>query len=105
MDSVKDERGAALPFFQARERKDARSSTGDYLAVVLPEPAQPGRNRTLEFHYAGKRVVTKVGAGNYFCQSSRWYPENENAWYDRHAFDITFHTPKKYVLVATGIKT
>ncbi|HMD31515.1 MAG TPA: M1 family aminopeptidase [Candidatus Acidoferrales bacterium] len=104
MDSVKDERGAALVFFQARERKDSRSSTGDYLAVVLPEPAEKGRTKTLEFHYSGKRVVNKVGAGNYFCESFGWYPARESAWHERHLFEMTFHIPKQFALTATGVK-
>jgi hypothetical protein len=105
VDSVKEEKGTSLAFFQARERKDRLSSTGDYLAVVLPEAGKAGRKFTLEFHYGGKRVVTKVGGGNYFCQSFGWYPAHGEAWYERHNFEITFHTPKKYTLVATGVKT
>jgi len=104
VDSVKDEKGASLPFFQARERKDARSSTGDYLVVVLPAPASKGQSTALDLHYGGKRVVTKVGSGNYFCESFGWYPGRESAWYERHTFDLTFHVPKQFILTATGVK-
>jgi hypothetical protein len=104
MDSVKDENGVALAFVQAPERKDRPSSRGEYLAVILPEPSQPGRKKTIEFHYSGKRVVTKVGAGNYFCESFGWYPAHASAWHERHEFELTFHIPKQFVLTATGVK-
>ena len=113
VNSVKDEQGAALTFVQARERKDARSSTGEYLAVILPSPTETGHTRTLEFHYAGKRVVTKVGAGNYFCESLGWYPARDGGgrsraldtlWHERHMFEMTFHIPKQFSLTATGVK-
>jgi aminopeptidase N len=56
-------------------------------------------------------VVRKHGGGNYFCQSFGWYPTvflpgpgvADAAF--RANFDITFHSPKKYKLVATGQKT
>jgi hypothetical protein len=108
--SVKDAQNRSLEFFQPRERKDRNQSYGDYVAVVLKEPAQAGRAEVLEFQYGGKRVVRRVGDGNYFCQSFGWYPSafasepgvDEFAF--RSDFDLTFHNPKKYSLVATGNK-
>jgi Peptidase family M1 domain len=105
VDSVKDDAGTALPFFQAREKKDRNNSYGEYVAVVLPQATEPGRNQTLEFHYAGKHVVRKVGNGNYFCQSDLWYPESAHNFDTRSNFELTFHSPKQYTLVATGTKT
>jgi hypothetical protein len=108
--SVKDEEGRTLDFFQARERKDRRQSYGNYVAVALQEPSQSGRNQVLEFQYGGKRVVVKVGGGNYFCESFGWYPSafaNEpgvDEFAFRSDFDLNFHNPKKYSLVATGDK-
>ncbi len=109
--SVKDAQGRALEFFQPRERKDRSQSYGDYVAVVLKEPTQAGRNEVVEFQYGGKHVVRKVGDGNYFCQSFGWYPSpfaNEpgvDQFAFRSDFDLTFRNPKKYSLVATGDKT
>jgi Peptidase family M1 domain len=105
VDSVKDESGAALAYFQARERKDRNDSYGDYVAVVLPQPSEANKAITLQFHYGGKRVVLKVGNGNYFCQSNLWYPESPNTFATRANFEMTFHSPKNYILVATGSKT
>ena len=109
--SVKDAQGNALEFFQPRERKSRNQSYGDYVAVVLKNPDEANRSETLTFQYGGKHVVTKVGGGNYFCQSFGWYPSffadelgvNEFAF--RSNFDLTFRAPKKYGLVATGNKT
>src|SRR5216683_2224453 len=97
--SVKDAQGRNLEFFQARERKERSQSYGAYVAVVLKEPTQAGRNEVLEFQYGGKHVVRKVGDGNYFCQSFGWYPSpfaNEpgvDQFAFRSDFDLTFRNP------------
>jgi len=105
IDSIKDAQGTALGFYQARETKDRYQSYGDYVAVVLPQPLAPGTAQTLEFRYAGKRAIRKAGSGNYFCESSGWYPERPNSFATRADFDITFRSPKNSLLVATGDKT
>ncbi|HEX2710990.1 MAG TPA: M1 family aminopeptidase, partial [Candidatus Acidoferrales bacterium] len=91
-------------FFQPREPKDRRQTYGSYVAVALPEPTQPGQALTLEFRYAGKRVIRKVGNGNYFCESFGWYPAIANSFAARSDFEINFSSPKRYTLVATGSK-
>ena len=105
VDSIKDSQGSALTFYQSRENKDRNQSYGDYVAVILAQPLQPGEAQFLEFHYAGKRAIRKAGNGNYFCESSGWYPERPNSFSARADFDLTFHAPKNTVLVATGEKT
>ena len=105
IDSVKDSQGAALTFYQARETKDRYQSYGDYVAVVLGQPLAPGTPQTLEFHYAGKRAIRKAGTGNYFCESSGWYPERPNSFATRADFEMIFRSPKNSLLVATGVKT
>jgi len=104
VDSVKDEKGAPLTFFQARERKLRGRSYGDYVAVFLLGPTQAGQMQTLEFHYAGKQVVLQKGNGNYFCESFGWYPTIRDAFASRADFQMTFRIPKKFTLVATGDK-
>ena len=107
--SVKDSSGAALAFFQARERGTRNNSYGDYVDVVLPQPTAPARPDVIEFTYAGKNVVRKAGSGNYFCQSELWYPlpdyPSGTNWNARSSFQMTFHAPKQFELVATGTKT
>src|SRR5262249_53236787 len=108
---VKDADGHSLDFIQSRESKDRLISYGNYIVVVLPKPTQAGQNLTLVFDSAGKRIVRKVGDGNYFCESFGWYPAiytgplgvDEFAF--RADFDLTFRNPKHYQLVATGNKT
>lgn len=107
--SVKDRSGTALPFFQARERGNRNNSYGSYLDVFLPQPTVAGHADVIEFAYAGKNVVRKVGSGNYFCQSELWYPTPDypsgTNFVARSNFEMTFHAPKQFQLVATGNKT
>jgi len=105
LDSIKDSKGSALSFYQSRENKDRFQSYGNYVAVILAQPLQLGEPQSLEFHYAGKRAIRKAGNGNYFCESSGWYPERPNSFSARADFELTFHSPKNSVLVATGEKT
>jgi hypothetical protein len=105
IDSVKDAKGTALTFYQSRENKDRYQSYGDYLSVVLAQPLKLDEPQTLEFHYVGKRAIRKAGNGNYFCESSGWYPERPNSFATRADFDLTFRSPKNTLLVATGEKT
>lgn len=108
--SIKDSGGRPLEFFQSRETKDRYQSYGDFVAVALAQPTVAGQPETFEFQYGGKRVVRKVGDGNYFCESFGWYPTlfryatrgDEAAF--RSDFELTFSTPKRYDLVATGHK-
>lgn len=102
--SVKDDHGTALTFFQPKDPKDRFPSYGDYVAVVLPQATTEGQESTLTFDYAGKRMVRKVGTGNYFCPSYGWYPGATDEFATRADFEMTFHSPKKYLLVATGDK-
>ncbi len=108
--SIKDSQGRSLAFFQPQEKKDRYQSYGNYVAVVLKEATQAAQKETLEFQYGGKRAVRRVGDGNYFCESFGWYPAifagelgvDEFAF--RSDFELTFRSPKKYSLVATGRK-
>ncbi len=109
IDSVKDESGNPLRFFQARERGNRNESYGDYVVISLPQATQVGKAETVEFHYAGKHVVRQVGSGSYFCQSALWYPlpdyQSGTDFAARSNFEMTFHAPKQFTLVATGAKT
>jgi hypothetical protein len=102
--------GHSLQFFQARENKDRFQSYGDYVAVVLPQPTQADTERQIDFQYAGKRVVRKVGSGNYLAESFGWYPAmmdsrtGTGVFAFRSNFQLKFRIPKKYSLVATGNK-
>jgi len=103
VDRVTDGAGHALLFFQPPDPGGNTTKIEEYLDVALAEPSSFDPV-TLEFHYAGKRVVSKVGAGDYFCESFGWYPTIANAFATRSDFDLTFHSPKNLELVATGDK-
>jgi len=105
LESVKDSSNNALAFYQSRETKDRSQSYGDYVAVILAHPLAVGTPLSLDFRYGGKRAIRKAGSGNYFCESSGWYPERPNSFSARADFDLTFHSPKNSPLVATGEKT
>jgi hypothetical protein len=105
VESIKDGHGNALSYYQAKETKDRFQSYGDYVAVILPQPLAPGTPETIEFVYGGKRAIRKAGNGNYFCESSGWYPARPNSFSARADFNLTFHSPKNSLLVATGEKT
>lgn len=102
--SVKDANGAVLAFFQPPEPKDRYPTFGDYLAVVLPQPTTQGQEATLTFEYGGKHMIVNVGTGNFFCPSYGWYPGTADEFATRADFNMTFRTPKKFMLVATGDK-
>jgi hypothetical protein len=103
VDSVKDGAGHSLEFFQPRDPGINGIIFDQFLEVALPAAASFDP-MTLEFHYAGKRVVHNMGGGNYFCESFGWYPAVENEFALRSDFDMTFQSPKEDEFVATGNK-
>lgn len=108
VDSIRDEQGHAIEFFQAQEKNDRPQSYGDYVALVLLAPTIANVAQKLQFHYSGKRAIRKVGDGNFYCDSSGWYPSIIEQDVPRQAFrsnyEMTFRIPKPYLLVATGHK-
>jgi hypothetical protein len=104
VEAVRDSAGNALPFFQPRDPVRREQSYGDYIAVLLPAATAPGQKETLEFRYAGRRVVHKMFSGIFHCQSYGWYPTRPTAFAARADFEMTFRSPKKYAFVATGSK-
>lgn len=96
------EGGQPLEFFQPRDPKDRVQSYGDWVVVALRQAGRQGQRQTVEFQYRGKRVIRRVGQGQFFCQSFGWYPAITNSFSARSDFEINFRSPKKYRLVATG---
>jgi hypothetical protein len=74
-------------------------SGNDVVAVILPEPARKGLEINLRFVYAGD-VLAEAGKGLlYVGARGTWYPNRGLAMAD---FDLTFHYPAGWTLVATG---
>jgi hypothetical protein len=74
-------------------------SGNDIVAVILPEPARKGQKLSLHFTYAGE-VLSEAGPGLlYVGARGTWYPNRGLAMAD---FDLTFHYPEDWTLIATG---
>jgi hypothetical protein len=74
-------------------------SGDDLLAVILPRPARKGQKITLRFVYGGE-VLAEAGKGLlYVGARGTWYPNRGMAMAD---FDLTFHYPPEWTLLATG---
>jgi len=96
--AVTDESGSGLVFIQ--EKKDEDVDFG----VILPEAREVGKPFKIKVEYDGVDALREAGTGNFILiPRSTWYPNNPNtAFGDRSTFDITFHYPKKYVMVGVG---
>jgi hypothetical protein len=77
-------------------------SGDDLVAVILPAPAVKGQQISLSFVYKGD-VLAEAGNGLlYVGERGTWYPNRGLAMAD---FDLTFHYPRGWTLVATGKPT
>ena len=71
----------------------------DMLAVILPEPTRAGQTLNFEFVYGGE-VLAEAGNGLlYVGARGTWYPNRGLAMAN---FDLEFHYPQDWTLVATG---
>ena len=74
-------------------------SGNDLVAVILPEPARKGQKIKLRFVYGGE-VLAEAGKGLlYVGERGTWYPNRGLAMAN---FDLTFHYPQEWTLLATG---
>ena len=71
----------------------------DMVAVALPEPVHAGQKIELRFVYGGE-VLAEAGSGLlYVGARGTWYPNRGMSMAD---FDLEFHYPPGWTLVATG---
>jgi len=71
----------------------------DLVAVVFPAPIQTGQRIQLRFTYGGE-VLSEAAAGLlYVGARGTWYPNRGIAMSN---FDLEFHYPPEWTLVATG---
>ncbi len=74
-------------------------SGNDLVGVILSEPARKGQKISLRFVYGGE-VLAEAGKGLlYVGARGTWYPNRGMAMAD---FDLTFHYPEGWTLLATG---
>jgi hypothetical protein len=93
--------GKTVEFIQnpAVEGTRLARSGNDLVAVILPEPAITGQKISLRFVYGGE-VLAEAGKGLlYVGARGTWYPNRGMAMAD---FDLTFHYPPGWTLLATG---
>jgi len=93
--------GNAVEFIHnpALEGTQLSRQGNDVVAVILPEPATPGKRIELEFEYTGE-VLAEAGPGLlYVGARGTWYP---NRGMRMANFDLEFRYPQDWTLVATG---
>jgi hypothetical protein len=93
--------GKAVEFIQnpAVEGTRLARSGNDLVAVILSEPSRKGQTISLRFVYGGE-VLAEAGKGLlYVGARGNWYPNRGVGMAD---FDLTFHYPQGWTLLATG---
>ena len=93
--------GRPVDFIQnpAIEGTQLRRKGNDLVAVVFPAPLAPGQELKLRFRYAGE-VLSEAGNGLlYVGERGTWYP---NFGLSPAQFEMEFHYPANWTLVATG---
>jgi hypothetical protein len=95
---VTDASGATLPFIQQAKDEDAE------LGVVLAKPLPRDADTALTIEYGGDEAIRDQGGGNFrLLPRETWYPNNASSTFgDRAKFRMTFHVPKKFMIVGTG---
>jgi hypothetical protein len=96
--------GKPVEFIQnpAAEGTRLARSSNDLVAVILAEPAKKGQSIALRFVYGGE-VLAEAGKGLlYVGARGTWYPNRGLVMAD---FDLTFHYPAGWTLLATGKPT
>ena len=93
--------GQAVEFIHnpAMEGTQLSRRANDLVAVVLPEPTRAGQKIELQFVYGGE-VLAEAGSGLlYVGARGTWYPNRGMSMAD---FELEFHYPAEWTLVATG---
>ena len=101
---VEDDRGGSVPVIggQTPDGQSADARGYDQVQVVLPHPHPVGELFRLIFKYHGN-VIADVGNGVlYVGARGSWYPNIDIGLPSQ--YDMTFHYPRKLVLVATGAR-
>ena len=96
--------GRAVDFLQnpGIEGMHAQRKGNDVIAVVFPKSLTAGQELKLRFTYAGE-VLAEAGSGLlYVGDRGIWYP---NFGLSPAQFDMEFHYPSNWTLVATGKQT
>jgi hypothetical protein len=93
--------GRTVEFVQnpAVEGTRLARSGNDSVAVILPTPARKGQKISVKFVYAGDVLAEASKGLLYVGARGTWYPNRGLAMAN---FDLTFHYPPGWTLLATG---
>jgi Peptidase family M1 domain len=87
---------------QAIEGSHLAKQGDDVIAVVLPAPMQKNQKMELSFEYSGSVLSEAANGLLYVGDRGTWYP---NVGFAMASFDLEFHYPVGWTLVATGART
>jgi hypothetical protein len=87
---------------QAVEGSHLAKQGNDAVAVILPESLEKGRKIELAFKYSGSVLSEAANGLLYVGDHGTWYP---NRGFAMASFDLEFHYPTAWTLVATGHRT
>src|SRR5206468_1310447 len=87
---------------QAIEGSQIAKRGNDVIAVILPAALKAGQKVELSFDYAGSVLSEAANGLLYVGERGTWYPNRGLAM---ASFDVEFHYPPGWILVATGRRT
>jgi hypothetical protein len=87
---------------QAVEGSYLAKQGNDAIAVILPESIEKGHKLELTFKYSGSVLSEAANGLLYVGDHGTWYP---NRGFAMASFDLEFHYPAAWTLVATGHRT
>jgi hypothetical protein len=87
---------------QAVEGSHLAKQGNDAIAVILPESLDKGHKLELTFKYSGSVLSEAANGLLYVGDHGTWYP---NRGFAMASFDLEFHYPPAWTLVATGHRT
>jgi len=87
---------------QAVEGSHLAKQGNDAIAVILPDSLEKGQKLELTFKYSGSVLSEAANGLLYVGEHGTWYP---NRGFAMASFDLEFHYPAAWTLVATGHRT
>jgi hypothetical protein len=96
--------GQAVEFIhnQAIEGSHLAKQGNDVIAVILPSRLEKGQKLQLTFEYSGSVLSEAANGLLYVGEHGTWYP---NRGFATAPFELEFHYPPGWTLVATGHRT
>jgi hypothetical protein len=87
---------------QAVEGSHLAKQGNDAIAVILPDSLEKGQKLELTFKYSGSVLSEAANGLLYVGEHGTWYP---NLGFAMASFNLEFHYPLAWTLVATGHRT